>query len=289
MRSSSIQGRLGEMLRVARSGPVLVGGLLLLVVIVTAIGAEHVATFDPMQIKPRLRLRAPDGTYWFGTDALGRDVFSRVLYGGKVSLLVGALAAAVGAVVGTVIGLVAGAFRTLDSVVMRIMDGVMAIPSVLLAVAMVSLIGPSMTTIVAAISFSEIPRVTRLVRSVVLTVREETYVQAAEGVGLPKPLVLYRHILPSCMAPLVVQTTYMFAAAILAEAVLGFLGVGFPPDIPTWGNILAEGRSVFQRAPWTIIFPGLFLAVTVLAVNILGDGLRDRLDPKLSRVAKVSA
>ena len=277
------------MMRVARSGPVLLGGLLLLVVIVTAIGAEHVATFDPMQIKPRLRLRAPDGTYWFGTDALGRDVFSRVLYGGKVSLLVGALAAAVGAVVGTVIGLVAGAFRTLDSVVMRIMDGVMAIPSVLLAVAMVSLIGPSMTTIVAAISFSEIPRVTRLVRSVVLTVREETYVQAAEGVGLPKPLVLYRHILPSCMAPLVVQTTYMFAAAILAEAVLGFLGVGFPPDIPTWGNILAEGRSVFQRAPWTIIFPGLFLAVTILAVNILGDGLRDRLDPKLSRVAKVSA
>jgi len=276
-------------MRVARSGPVLLGGLLLLVVIVTAIGAEHVATFDPMQIKPRLRLRAPDGTYWFGTDALGRDVFSRVLYGGKVSLLVGALAAAVGAVVGTVIGLVAGAFRTLDSVVMRIMDGVMAIPSVLLAVAMVSLIGPSMTTIVAAISFSEIPRVTRLVRSVVLTVREETYVQAAEGVGLPKPLVLYRHILPSCMAPLVVQTTYMFAAAILAEAVLGFLGVGFPPDIPTWGNILAEGRSVFQRAPWTIIFPGLFLAVTILAVNILGDGLRDRLDPKLSRVAKVSA
>ena len=289
MRSSSIQGRLADMMRVARSGPVLLGGLLLLVVIVTAIGAEHVATFDPMQIKPRLRLRAPDGTYWFGTDALGRDVFSRVLYGGKVSLLVGALAAAVGAVVGTVIGLVAGAFRTLDSVVMRIMDGVMAIPSVLLAVAMVSLIGPSMTTIVAAISFSEIPRVTRLVRSVVLTVREETYVQAAEGVGLPKPLVLYRHILPSCMAPLVVQTTYMFAAAILAEAVLGFLGVGFPPDIPTWGNILAEGRSVFQRAPWTIIFPGLFLAVTVLAVNILGDGLRDRLDPKLSRVAKVSA
>ena len=289
MRSSSIQGRLADMMRVARSGPVLLGGLLLLVVIVTAIGAEHVATFDPMQIKPRLRLRAPDGTYWFGTDALGRDVFSRVLYGGKVSLLVGALAAAVGAVVGTVIGLVAGAFRTLDSVVMRIMDGVMAIPSVLLAVAMVSLIGPSMTTIVAAISFSEIPRVTRLVRSVVLTVREETYVQAAEGVGLPKPLVLYRHILPSCMAPLVVQTTYMFAAAILAEAVLGFLGVGFPPDIPTWGNILAEGRSVFQRAPWTIIFPGLFLAVTILAVNILGDGLRDRLDPKLSRVAKVSA
>jgi len=289
VRSSSIQGRLADMMRVARSGPVLLGGLLLLVVIVTAIGAEHVATFDPMQIKPRLRLRAPDGTYWFGTDALGRDVFSRVLYGGKVSLLVGALAAAVGAVVGTVIGLVAGAFRTLDSVVMRIMDGVMAIPSVLLAVAMVSLIGPSMTTIVAAISFSEIPRVTRLVRSVVLTVREETYVQAAEGVGLPKPLVLYRHILPSCMAPLVVQTTYMFAAAILAEAVLGFLGVGFPPDIPTWGNILAEGRSVFQRAPWTIIFPGLFLAVTILAVNILGDGLRDRLDPKLSRVAKVSA
>jgi peptide/nickel transport system permease protein len=156
-------------------------------------------------------------------------------------------------------------------------------------VALVSLVGPSLLTIVSAIAFSEIPRVTRLVRSVVLSVREESYVRAAEGLGLPPVLVLLRHILPSCIAPLIVQTTYMFAAAILSEAVLGFLGVGFPPDVPSWGNVLAEGRAVFQRAPWTIIAPGLFLAATVMAVNLLGDGLRDRLDPRLSRAAKVAS
>ncbi|WP_454618341.1 ABC transporter permease [Bradyrhizobium cenepequi] len=206
-----------------------------------------------------------------------------------MSLLVGFLVALVSALLGTTLGLIAGYFKLIDGAVMRVMDGVMAIPGVLFAVALVSLVGASLGTIVAAISFAEIPRVTRLVRSVVLTVREEAYVKAAESMGIPTPLILFRHILPSCVAPLIVQTTYIFAAAILLEAVLGFLGVGFPPDVPTWGNVLADGRAVFQRGPWTIIAPGLFLAVTVMAVNILGDGLRDRLDPKLSRDAKVAA
>ncbi|CAN7673487.1 ABC transporter permease [Bosea sp. LjRoot237] len=267
----------------------LLSALLLLAIALSAVAAGTITGDDPFLIRPRLRLRPPGGEFWFGTDALGRDVFALVLHGGRISLLVGLLAALAGAAIGTVVGLLTGYLRWLDPVVMRIMDGIMAIPGILFAVALVSLVGPSIVTIVAAITFSEIPRVTRLVRSVVLSVREESYVRAAEGLGIPPMLVLLRHILPSCIAPLIVQTTYMFAAAILSEAVLGFLGVGFPPDVPSWGNVLAEGRAVFQRAPWTIIAPGLFLAVTVMAVNLLGDGLRDRLDPRLSRAAKVSS
>lgn len=265
------------------SPALLVGGTILVLVILSALLAPLIAGPDPFLIRPRLRFRPPDSTFWFGTDALGRDVFALVVHGGRLSLLVGLLCALAGAVLGTLVGLVSGYVRALDAVVMRVMDGMMAIPSLLFAVALVSLVGPSLFSIVAAITFSEIPRVTRLVRSVVLGVREESYVRAAEGLGIPGPLVLLRHILPSCIAPLIVQTTYMFAAAMLSEAVLGFLGVGFPPDMPSWGNVLAEGRAVFQRAPWTILAPGFFLAATVMAVNLLGDGLRDRLDPRLSR------
>jgi peptide/nickel transport system permease protein len=267
----------------------LLSAVLLLAIALSAVFAGTITGDDPFLIRPRLRLRPPGGEFWFGTDALGRDVFALVLHGGRISLLVGLLAALAGAAIGTAIGLLTGYLRWLDPIAMRIMDGIMAIPGILFAVALVSLVGPSLITIVAAITFSEIPRVTRLVRSVVLSVREEAYVRAAEGLGIPPMLVLLRHILPSCIAPLIVQTTYMFAAAILSEAVLGFLGVGFPPDIPSWGNVLAEGRAVFQRAPWTIIAPGLFLAVTVMAVNLLGDGLRDRLDPRLSRAARVAS
>lgn len=262
---------------------------LLLAIALSAVLAIAITGDDALLIRPRQRLRPPGSEFWFGTDALGRDVFALVLHGGRISLLVGLFAAVAGAALGTVLGLLTGYLRWLDPVMMRVMDGIMAIPGILFAVALVSLVGPSILTIVAAITFSEIPRVTRLVRSVVLSVREEAYVRAAEGLGLPPLLILIRHILPSCIAPLIVQTTYMFAAAILSEAVLGFLGVGFPPDLPSWGNVLAEGRAVFQRAPWTIIAPGLFLAVTVMAVNLLGDSLRDRLDPRLSRTARVSS
>lgn len=280
---SRLAAALGGLLR---NRALAVGAVILLAVVLLSVFAGWVTATDPEQIRPRLRLRAPDWAIPFGTDALGRDIFARVLHGGQISLMVGLFSAAMAAVVGTVVGLVAGSSRLLDSIIMRVVDGVMAIPSLLLAVAIVSLVGPNLVSITGAIAVAEVPRVVRLVRGVVLTVREEPYVRAAEGLGIPTPLVLFRHILPSCIAPMVVQTTHIFAAAILAEAVLGFLGVGFPPELPTWGNVLAEGRSVFQRAPWTIVFPGLFLGLTVLAVNILGDGLRDRLDPRLARVAK---
>ncbi|WP_372022499.1 ABC transporter permease [Tistrella mobilis] len=268
--------------RVLASRPVLLGLAIVALMVLAAILAPYLTSFDPTIMKPRFRLKAPDATYWFGTDALGRDLFSRVLHGGQVSLFLGLVVCVVAVGIGTVLGLLAGATRLLDAVLMRIMDGIMAIPSILLAVAMVSLFGASFVSVVIAIAFPDIPRVVRLVRSVVLSVREEPYVEAALGLGVPRWLVLLRHVLPNCVAPLTVQATYIFASAILVEAVLGFLGVGYPPDVPTWGNILAEGRNYFQQAPWTIFFAGGFLAATVLSVNILGDGLRDQLDPKLA-------
>ncbi|MCQ9617997.1 ABC transporter permease [Paenalcaligenes niemegkensis] len=256
-------------------------------IVLSAIFAELLSMYDPLHLLPRHRLQAPGAEHWFGADGLGRDVFARVLHGGRISLLVGAGVALIAAVGGVVVGLCAGVSRYTDSIVMRIMDGIMAIPGILLAVALVSLFGASLSSIVIAIAIPEIPRVARLLRSVVLTTREEIYVKAAEGLGLPIYKIMWRHILPSCIAPLVVQTTFVFASAILMESVLGFLGVGFSADVPTWGNVMAEGRAVFQRAPWIILFPGIFLSLTVLSVNILGDSLRDRLDPKLSNNSKV--
>jgi len=252
---------------------------ILLAIVVTSLAAPWLIDSSVTQIRPRMRLQAPSELALFGTDAMGRDVFGLTLQGAKTSLLVGLLTAVAGGVLGTAIGLVSGYFRRVDGVMMRVMDAIMAIPNILFAVAVVSLLGASLTTIVSALVFNEIPRVVRLVRSVVLSAREEPYVKAALGMSIPTPLILFRHILPNCIAPLTVQITYIFAAAILSEAVLGFLGVGFPQGTPTWGNVLAEGRAVFLRAPWTIIAPGLMLAVTVMAVNLLGDSLRDRLDP----------
>lgn len=260
----------------------LIGAILLLAIALVSIFASWIAYADPSFMQPRLRLRAPGEDFWFGTDALGRDLFSRVLYGSRTSLLIGLFVTLGTALLGTAIGLIAGVSRVLDHILMRIMDGIMAIPGVLLAIALVSIFGANLYSVVLAISVPEIPRMARLVRSVVLSLREELYVQAAIGLGVPHYKVLLRHILPNCFAPLIVQASYVFAAAILLEAVLGFLGVGFPPQIPTFGNILAEGRPVFQRAPWVTIAPGLFLAITVLAVNVLGDALRDKLDPKMA-------
>ncbi|WP_170984356.1 ABC transporter permease [Rhodoligotrophos defluvii] len=260
--------------------------VLSIIILVSLIGS-WIMSGEAMMVRPRMRLKAPSELAWFGTDAMGRDVFALTLEGAKLSLLVGLLTAVTGGAIGTVIGLMTGYFRRLDGLIMRVMDAIMAIPNILFAVAVVSLLGPSLVTIVGALVFNEIPRVARLVRSVVLSVREEPYVQAAVGMSIQTPLILVRHILPSCIAPLIVQTTYIFAAAILSEAVLGFLGVGFPQGTPTWGNVVAEGRAVFLRAPWTIIAPGMVLALTVMSVNLLGDSLRDWLDPTLSRRAKV--
>lgn len=263
--------------------------LILAIIVTASLAAYWLVPADSMMVRPRMRLKPPSELAWFGTDAMGRDVFAMSLFGAKLSLLVGLLTAVSGGFLGTMIGLFTGYFRRIDGIIMRLMDAIMAIPNILFAVAVVSLLGPSLLTIVGALAFSEIPRVVRLVRSVVLSVREEPYVKAAVGMSIQTPLILIRHILPSCVAPLLVQTTYIFASAILSEAILGFLGVGFPQGTPTWGNIVADGRTVFLRAPWTIIAPGLMLAVTVMSVNLLGDSLRDRLDPRLSRTTRIQS
>lgn len=266
-----------------RNPSVLIGGILLLVLLAIALFGPILLTSDPMQIAPRLRLKPPSETYFMGTDALGRDIFARVVHGTRVSLLVSASVAGLSLSVGLLIGLVAGYLRWLDGIVMRMMDGLMAIPGILLAIALVSLSGASLGTVIVAIVVPEIPRVARLVRGVVLSIREEPYVEAAIGLGTPLPKILLLHVLPNTIAPLIVQGTYICASAILTEAILSFLGAGLPTEIPTWGNIIAEGRAVFQRAPWIILFPGGLLAVTVLAINILGDGLRDTLDPRMRK------
>ena len=222
-------------------------------------------------------------TFVMGSDSYGRDIYSRVIYGTRVSLIVGIATALLALAIGIGCGLVAGYLRWLDGILMRFMDGIMAIPAILIAIALVALWRGSIATVVVAIAIPEIPRVTRLVRSLVLTIREEPYVEAAVALGTPTWKILFGHILPNCMAPLLVQGTFTCAFAILVEAILSFLGVGLPPDIPTWGNIMAEGRSQFVSFPHNVFFPGIFLAVTVLAVNILGDGLRDTLDPKMAK------
>ena len=261
---------------------VLVGGSLLLVMIVVGVLGPLV-TGDPIALNPVNRLKAPGDANWFGTDFLGRDNYARVIYGARISLVVGLAVAVIAVCIGLVIGLISGYVRVLDAVIMRVMDGLMAIPGILLAIALISLSGATLMTVVVAIVIPEIPRVVRLVRSVVLTVREEPYVEAAIASGTKLPLVLFRHILPNTIAPLIVQATYICGSAMLTESILGFLGAGIPPEIPSWGNIMSEGRTYFQLAPWIIFYPGIALALTVLAVNIMGDGLRDTLDPRIAR------
>jgi peptide/nickel transport system permease protein len=277
-------GRLGAALRFARRNKAAVAGAaVLLAIVLVAIAAPLLATGNPLSINPLRRLRPPSAAFWFGTDHLGRDLWNRVLYGARVSLLVGGAVAGISMSVGLVIGLVAGYVRSIDAIVMRVMDGLMAIPSILLAVALMALTRASVTNVIVAISVAEIPRVVRLVRSLVLTLRDEVYVQAAISSGTRLPRILRRHILPNVMGPVLVQGTYIFAAAILIEAALSFLGAGTPSNVPSWGNTISEGRPFFLLAAWIVIIPGMFLSATVLAVNLLGDGLRDALDPRLSR------
>ena len=269
--------------RFVRRNPTLVaGGVLLALVALVALAAPLVPG-DPLTMKPAERLRPPSAANWLGTDNLGRDVFSRTVHGARVSLFVGLSVATFSVALGLLIGLLSGYFRRVDAVVMRLMDGLMAIPAILLAIALVALTRASVLTVIVAITIPEVPRVVRLVRSVVLSVREAPYVEAAIAGGTPVWKILLRHILPSTVSPLIVQATYICASAILIEAALSFLGAGTPPEIPTWGNMIAQSRLFLSRAPWTIFSPGVALAVVVLAVNLLGDGLRDRLDPRLAR------
>jgi peptide/nickel transport system permease protein len=274
-----------------------IGGAALLFLVILSMTAPWLGTVDPSLFDAASRDLRPgesgeiltlDGetlkhTFRMGSDSFGRDIYSRVLYGARVSLLVGIATAALALAFGIVLGLCAGYLRWLDGPLMRVMDGLMAIPAILLAISLVALWRAGIGTVIAAIAITEIPRVTRLVRSLVLSIREEPYVEAAISLGTPTGRIMFGHILPNCMAPLLVQGTYIVAFAILVESILSFLGVGLPPDIPTWGNIMAEGRVQFVAYPHNVFFPGVFLAATVLAVNILGDGLRDTLDPKMAK------
>lgn len=276
---------------------VVFGGAVIAIVVAMGLLAPWLGTIDPTAINPIARNKVPGAEFLmrtdtgerikmialFGTDGLGRDVYSRVIYGARISLLVGVSVALISVAVGLFIGLLAGFIRILDAVIMRIMDGLMAIPAILLAIAMVSLFRSSVLTVIIAITVPQIPGVVRLVRAIVLSVREEPYVEAAVTLGTSTPKLLWRHVLPNTIAPMIVQGTFICASAILVEAILSFLGIGVPPEVPTWGNIMADGRQVFSLFPHNIIYPGVFLAATILAVNVLGDGLRDTIDPKMAK------
>ncbi|MBZ7924820.1 ABC transporter permease [Ensifer adhaerens] len=260
-----------------------IAAIVLIVIVAATIAAPLYVPHDPIAMNAVERLKGPSAAYILGTDAFGRDVFSRVMAGGRVSLLVGIGAAVVSVALGLLIGLVAGFFRLADAIIMRIMDALMAIPSILLAIALVALNGPSLWSVICAITVPEIPRVVRLVRSVVLSAREEPYVEAAIAVGSGLSKILFRHLMPNTFAPLIVQGTYICAAAILAESVLSFLGAGVSAEIPTWGNIMADGRLYFQLKPSLIFWPGLMLSLCILSINLLGDAARDMLDPRLKQ------
>lgn len=276
-------GRFMAVRRALASGPVLLAAIFLGLIALTALLANHLGLADPMAINPMERLKGFSAAHWFGTDSYGRDLLSRVIHGARVSLLIGAGTVIAALIPGLLLGIIAGYFRYADMVIMRVMDGIMSIPGILLAIALVAVTGANILTVLIAIAVPEFPRVVRLVRGLVLGLRGEPYVEAAISLGTPTPRLMARHLLPNTVAPLIVQGTFIFASAILAEAVMSFLGVGMPPEIPSWGNVIAEGRMYFRMKPELILVPGVFLALTVLAVNLLGDAMRDALDPKMAR------
>ncbi|MCL2899263.1 ABC transporter permease [Brenneria tiliae] len=283
--------------RLWRNTSVKIGVLTLTALAMMGIGAPWLGTFDPGVMDMNFisvnagthgLVTLLDGTqiphtFWMGSDSLGRDIWSRVLYGARISLTVGLMTALTAILAGCLLGMLAGYFRTLDMLLMRVMDGLMAIPSVLVAITLVAIFGGNLTTVIIAIAVPEVPRVTRLVRSLVLSLRQEAFVEAARALATSNMMILWRDILPNAMAPLIVQGTFVAASAVLTEAILSFLGLGLPADIPTWGNIMAEGRVMFSQRPGDVLFPALFLVPSVLAINLLGDGLRDVLDPKFSK------
>ena len=280
---SAAKPRRGMIGFLRRHPTVAVGSALLILMALMAVFAPYLATVDPTALAPARRTRAPSAEFWFGTDMLGRDIYSRVVYGARVSLTVGLSVATFASVVGLAIGLFSGFVRWADAMLQRVMDGLMSIPPILLAVALMALTRGSVGSVITAITIPEIPRVARLVRSVVLSLREQPYVDAAVVAGTRTPRIILRHILPNTLAPMTVQATYICASAMIVEAILSFIGAGTPPTIPSWGNIMAEGRALWQVKPFIVFFPAAFLSVTVLAVNLVGDGLRDALDPRLAK------
>jgi peptide/nickel transport system permease protein len=266
-----------------RNPTIAIGGALLIGMFLIAVLAPYLGTTDPTALAPSKRTRDPSAEYWFGTDMMGRDIYSRVLYGTRVSLTVGFSVALLASLAGLAIGLVSGFVRWADGIVMRIMDGMMSIPPILLAITLMALTRGSVGNVIAAITIAEFPRVSRLVRSVVLSLREQPFVDAAVAAGTRTPVIILRHILPNTLAPMTVQATYICAGAMIVEAILSFIGAGTPPIVPSWGNIMAEGRALWQVKPFIVFFPAVFLSLTVLAVNLVGDGLRDLLDPRLAK------
>jgi peptide/nickel transport system permease protein len=280
---SAVKLRRGIVGLLTRHPTVSVGGAILILMLLMAVFAPYLGTVDPTALAPARRTRPPSAEHWFGTDMLGRDLYSRVVYGARVSLTVGFSVAALASVAGLAIGLFSGFVRWVDAILMRVMDGLMSIPPILLAVALMALTRGSVGNVIIAITIAEIPRVSRLVRGVVLSLREQPYVDAAVASGTRAPMIILRHILPNTLAPMTVQATYICASAMIVEAILSFIGAGTPPIIPSWGNIMAEGRALWQVKPFIVFFPAAFLSATVLAVNLLGDGLRDALDPRMAK------
>lgn len=266
---------------VLRNRRLVIGGALLLAVVGVAALAQVLATHDPLKVQPEIRLSPPGPEHRFGTDNFGRDLYSRTVHGARTSLLVGGMVALLAAAIGTAAGLLGGYYPRLDLVLMRVMDGMMAFPGIVLAVGIMAAMGPRVGNVIVALAIVQTPRVVRVVRSVVLSLRNMQYVEAARCMGVSDWRMLLRHILPNCISPLIVQCTFIFSEAVLGEASLSFLGVGAPPEIPSWGVILGEARLYIRNAPWMMFLPGMALTVTVLALNLLGDGIRDWLDPRL--------
>ncbi len=276
------RGPTGEALsRLLHHRSFLIGGVLVLLIVLVAIFADFIAPFDPLRSNVRARLRPPDGTYWFGTDHFGRDILTRILYGARISLTIGAWTVVVTGIFGTLIGATAGFFRALDNPIMRLMDALMAFPSILLAITVSAVLGASVPNVIIALSIATTPHTARIVRASVLVVRELEFVEAARALGASEARVLFRHVLLNALGPLIVRLTYVFAVAILAEAALSFIGVGPPPPAPSFGSIIAQGRDFMAEAPWITLYPGLAIIVSVLGLNLLGDGLRDVLDPRM--------
>lgn len=274
----------GRLRRFLDQHPMIVlGGMLLAILVVIAIFAPWIAPHDPAKLSPISRLKGPSATHWFGTDALGRDIFSRVAYGARVSLLIGLTVAVVATAGGLLVGLVSGYIRWADGIIMRVIDGLMSIPAILIAIALMALTRGSVQNVIIAITIAEIPRVARLARGTVLSLREQPYVEAAITCGTSTPRIIWRHILPNTLGPMTVQSTYICASAMMTEAVLSFIGAGIPPTVPSWGTIMAEGRTLWQIAFHIIAFPAVFLGLAVLGINMLGDGLRDHFDPRTAR------
>jgi len=268
----------------ARRRTTVVGAILMTLMIGVGVLAPLIGG-DPAHMDVAGRLAAPGRAHWFGTDDVGRDVWSRVVYGARLSLLVGVAVVVLSFVVGVVCGVVAGFYRRLDNVVMRVMDGLMAFPAIVLAIALMAALGPSVVNVIVAIAVVYSPRVARVVRGSVLVIRETSYVEAARALGASDLTLIARHVLPNCLSPVIVQGSFVFAAAVLTEAALSFLGVGVPPYVPSWGVILAEGRLYIQQAPWLVLYPGVAIMLTIFGLNLFGDGLRDLLDPKIRGLA----